>query len=90
LAVYGYWGYWKSPGGFNAGQTKVVFQGLKAKGARLRGAPEVGSNIFFGDYPGTFFGQFEENTNFYAAVRYSFSSLLAGRPNLLFQRNGIC
>jgi len=33
---------------------------------------ELGSNIFFGDYPDTFFGQFHYNTNIYAAVRYSF------------------
>jgi hypothetical protein len=35
-------------------------------------ALEVGSNIFFGDYPNTFFGQFQNNTNIYAAMRYSF------------------
>ncbi|HUW18446.1 MAG TPA: hypothetical protein VMW16_04015 [Sedimentisphaerales bacterium] len=35
-------------------------------------ALEVGSNIFFGDYPNTFFGQFQNNTNIYAGVRYSF------------------
>ena len=35
-------------------------------------ALEVGSNIFFGDHPNTFFGQFQNNTNIYAAVRYSF------------------
>jgi len=35
-------------------------------------AVEVGANIFFGDYPDTFFGQFRNNTNIYAAVRYSF------------------
>jgi hypothetical protein len=35
-------------------------------------ALEVGANIFFGDYPHTFFGQFENNSNIYAAVRYSF------------------
>lgn len=33
---------------------------------------EGGANIFFGDYPDTFFGQFENNTNIYTAVRYSF------------------
>ncbi len=33
---------------------------------------EVGSNIFFGDEDYTFFGQFEDNTNAYLAVRYSF------------------
>lgn len=35
-------------------------------------AVELGANIFFGDYPHTFFGQFRNNTNIYAAVRYSF------------------
>jgi hypothetical protein len=35
-------------------------------------AVEVGSNIFFGDYPNTFFGQFQNNTNVYAGMRYSF------------------
>lgn len=33
---------------------------------------EAGANIFFGDYPYSFFGQFENNTNLYTAVRYSF------------------
>ncbi len=33
---------------------------------------EVGANIFFGDYPDTFFGQFENNTNIYIGMRYSF------------------
>jgi hypothetical protein len=35
-------------------------------------AVECGANVFFGDYPDTFFGQFENNTNIYTAVRYSF------------------
>ena len=35
-------------------------------------AVEVGSNIFFGDYPNTFFGQFRDNTNIYVSLRYSF------------------
>ena len=35
-------------------------------------AIEVGSNIFFGGYPNTFFGQFRDNTNIYASLRYSF------------------
>jgi hypothetical protein len=35
-------------------------------------AVEIGSNIFFGDYPYTFFGQFHDNTNIYAGMRYSF------------------
>ncbi len=33
---------------------------------------EVGANIFFGDYPRTFFGQFQNDTNIYTALRYSF------------------
>ena len=35
-------------------------------------AVELGANIFFGDYPNTFFAQFENNTNLYAGFRYSF------------------
>jgi hypothetical protein len=35
-------------------------------------ALEIGGNIFFGDYPSTFFGQFQNNTNIYVGVRYSF------------------
>ncbi len=35
-------------------------------------ALEVGANIFFGDEPHTFFGQFENNSNIYGGVRYSF------------------
>jgi hypothetical protein len=35
-------------------------------------ALEVGGNIFFGDYSNTFFGQFQNNTNIYAGIRYSF------------------
>jgi hypothetical protein len=35
-------------------------------------ALEVGANIFFGDYPDTFFGQFKDNTNMYVGIRYSF------------------
>jgi hypothetical protein len=33
---------------------------------------EVGSNIFFGDQPHTFFNQFHYNSNLYAGIRYSF------------------
>jgi len=33
---------------------------------------EVGGNVFFGQRDYTFFGQFEKNTNVYAAVRYGF------------------
>ncbi|MGD9212142.1 MAG: hypothetical protein PVI90_15275, partial [Desulfobacteraceae bacterium] len=32
---------------------------------------ETGANIFMGEEAHTFFGQFEKNTNIYAAVRYS-------------------
>jgi hypothetical protein len=32
---------------------------------------ETGANIFIGKADHTFFGQFENNTNIYAAVRYS-------------------
>ena len=35
-------------------------------------ALEAGANVFFGDYPNTFFAQFENNTNIYTAIRYSF------------------
>jgi hypothetical protein len=35
-------------------------------------AAEVGANLFFGREAHTFFGQFEENANVYAAVRWSF------------------
>jgi len=35
-------------------------------------AVELGANIFFGDYPDTFFSQFRNNTNIYTALRYSF------------------
>jgi len=35
-------------------------------------AVEAGANIFIGDYQSTFFGQFQNNSNIYTAVRYSF------------------
>jgi len=35
-------------------------------------AVEAGANIFFGDYPSTFLGQFQNDTNIYTALRYSF------------------
>ncbi|MCK4629678.1 MAG: hypothetical protein KAT56_11795, partial [Sedimentisphaerales bacterium] len=35
-------------------------------------AVEGGANIFFGDYPHTFFAQFHRNTNIYTSIRYSF------------------
>jgi len=33
---------------------------------------EMGANVFFGDYPSSFFGQFQNDTNIYTALRYSF------------------
>jgi len=33
---------------------------------------EVGGNVFFGRYDHTFFGQFDDNSNVYVAVRYGF------------------
>jgi hypothetical protein len=33
---------------------------------------ETGANVFFGDHPHTFFGQFQNNANIYAGMRYSF------------------
>lgn len=33
---------------------------------------EIGGNIFVGDQPHTFFGQFQDNTNLYAGIRYGF------------------
>jgi hypothetical protein len=35
-------------------------------------AVELGGNIFTGDHNHTFFGQFEDNTNIYASVRWSY------------------
>jgi len=43
LALYGYWGYWKSPGGFNDAMTAAVFPELYVYGASVRGA--VGKGI---------------------------------------------
>ncbi|AQQ71895.1 hypothetical protein SMSP2_02274 [Limihaloglobus sulfuriphilus] len=35
-------------------------------------AAEIGANVFFGNSQHTFFGQFEDNTSIYTAIRYSF------------------
>ena len=43
LAFYGYWGYWKSPAGFNPTMTAAVFPELYVYGASVRGA--VGKGI---------------------------------------------
>ena len=45
---------------------------MKAKGVLSCRRLEIGGNIFFGDYLNTFFGQFQNNTNMYAGLRYSF------------------
>ncbi len=43
LALYGYWGYWKSPAGFNPEMTAAVFPELYVYGASIRGT--VGKGI---------------------------------------------
>ncbi len=43
LAFYGYWGYWKSPAGFNPARTAAIFPELYVYGASGRGA--VGKGI---------------------------------------------
>ncbi|MCP4451977.1 MAG: hypothetical protein GY809_10975 [Planctomycetes bacterium] len=35
VALYGYWGYWKSPGGYNNAQTHAIFPSLDVYGASL-------------------------------------------------------
>lgn len=37
-----------------------------------RTAFELGANVFPGRHPSTFFGQYENDTNIYTAIRYSF------------------
>jgi hypothetical protein len=54
LAFYGYWGYWKSPGGFNDTMTAAVFPELNVYGASLRGAVGKGiGNAEIGYYDST-------------------------------------
>ncbi len=54
LALYGYWGYWKSPGGFNPTMTAAVFPELYVYGASLRGTVGKGiGNIEMGYYDST-------------------------------------
>ena len=36
-ALYGYWGYWKSPGGTNSSMTKAQFPNLDVYGASIQG-----------------------------------------------------
>ncbi|MDD5327324.1 MAG: hypothetical protein PHY02_05860 [Phycisphaerae bacterium] len=51
LAVYGYHGYWKSPGGQNAAATRAIFPDLNVYGASLRGNVGKGiGNLEFGYY----------------------------------------
>ena len=51
LAAYGYWGYWKSPGGFNAAMTQAIFPDLNVYGASVRGAVGKGiGNLELGYY----------------------------------------
>jgi len=51
LAAYGYWGYWKSPVGFNAAMTQAIFPDLNVYGTSVRGAVGKGiGNLEFGYY----------------------------------------
>jgi len=51
LAFYGYWGYWKSPGGFNETMSAAVFPELYVYGGSLRGTVGKGiGNIEIGYY----------------------------------------
>ena len=43
LAAYGYWGYWKSPGGFDPVAGRATFPRLNVYGASVRG--QVGAGI---------------------------------------------
>ncbi len=44
VALYGYWGYWKSPGGYDSTQTQALFPSLDVYGASMEGP--VGPGIF--------------------------------------------
>lgn len=51
LALYGYWGYWKSPGGFNTAMTDAIHPELYVYGASLRGTVGKGiGNVELGYY----------------------------------------
>ncbi|MEN6575514.1 MAG: hypothetical protein ABFD90_04160 [Phycisphaerales bacterium] len=51
LALYGYWGYWKSPAGFNETLTRATFPELYVYGASIRGTVGKGiANAEFGYY----------------------------------------
>lgn len=47
LALYGYWGYWKSPAGFNAAQTIAQYPSLDVYGASAQGS--LGRGIVSGE-----------------------------------------
>jgi len=49
IAAYGYWGFWKSPGGFNPSTGKATFPDLSVYGASFRGVVFKGiGNVEFG------------------------------------------
>lgn len=51
LALYGYWGYWKSPAGFNPALTRAIFPELYVYGASARGTLGKGiANVELGYY----------------------------------------
>lgn len=51
MAAYGYWGYWKSPAGFDPASGQSTFPALSVYGASLRGVVLKGiGNLEFGWY----------------------------------------
>jgi hypothetical protein len=51
FAVYGYHGFWKSPGGLNETETQAIFPDLNVYGTSVRGAVGKGiGNLEFGYY----------------------------------------
>ncbi|MHC4144834.1 MAG: hypothetical protein ACYSUD_08645, partial [Planctomycetota bacterium] len=51
LALYGYHGYWKSPGGQNAAMSQAIFPDLNVYGVSARGSVGKGiGNVEFGYY----------------------------------------
>ena len=54
FALYGYKGYWKSPGGFNSSMTQAIFPDLNVYGASVRGVVGKGiGNAEIGYYDST-------------------------------------
>lgn len=50
-ALYGYWGFWKSPAGFDPGRGRFIFPALNVYGASARGTVLSGvAHIEFGYY----------------------------------------